>query len=38
MVHEVWTSAGGDEQPDFTGLPVMLVESNMDAVVMETLH
>lgn len=26
------------EQPDFTGLSVMLVGGNMDAVVMEMLH
>lgn len=38
MVHEVWTAAGGGEQPGFTGLSVMLVEGNMDGVVMETLH
>lgn len=39
MVHEIWTAAGGGEQePDFTDLAEMFAESNVDAVVMETLH
>ncbi|KAJ6045068.1 uncharacterized protein N7446_003270 [Penicillium canescens] len=38
MVHEIWTAAGGGEQPDFTDLADMFTESNMDIVLMETLH
>lgn len=38
MVHEIWTAAGGGEQPDFTELADMFAENNMDIVVMETLH
>lgn len=38
MVHEIWTAAGEGEQPDFTDLADMFAESNVDVVVMETLH
>ena len=38
MVHEIWTAAGGGEQPDFTDLAEMFAEGNMDVVVIETLY
>ncbi|OQD68803.1 hypothetical protein PENDEC_c030G04885 [Penicillium decumbens] len=38
MVHEIWAAAGRGGQMDFTDLADMFAESNMDVVVMETLH
>lgn len=38
IVHEIWAAAGRGGQLDSTDLADMFAESNMDAVVMETLY
>lgn len=38
MMHEIWAVAGRGEQLDYTELADMFAESNVDDMVMETLH